>query len=80
MSITYRGMDVSTPDVTTQQEYDAFFAFDDQPTGRPLASYALWVDLRPDVLKRLLNLVHHIHAAESFSSALPYLTVYTAGG
>jgi len=80
MSITYRGMNVSEPDVTTPEEIEAFFAFDDQPTGRPLASYALWADLRPDVLKRLLNYVHFIHESESWSCPLPYLNIYAVGG
>jgi hypothetical protein len=80
MSITYRGMNVSEPDVTTPDEIEAFFGFTDQPTGRPLESYALWADLRPDVLKRLLNHVHFIHASESFACPLPYLVVYSVGG
>jgi hypothetical protein len=80
MSITYRGMNVSEPDVTTPEELEAFLTFSDQPTGRPLASYALWADLRPDVLKRLLNYVHQIHASETFSCPLPYLNIYTVGG
>lgn len=80
MSITYRGMNVSEPDVTTDAELAAFRGFDDQPTGRPLASYALWADLRPDVLKRLLNYVHQIHESESFSCPLPYLVLYSVGG
>ena len=74
MSITYRGMNVSEPDVTTPEELEAFFGFTDQPTGRPLESYALWAELRPDVLKRLLGFVHHIHESESWSCPLPYLT------
>jgi hypothetical protein len=80
MSITYRGMNVSEPEITTPEEYEAFFAFGDQPTGRPLASYALWADLRPDVLKRLLNHVHFIHEEETWSCPLPYLVVYSVGG
>ena len=80
MSITYRGMNVSEPDVTTPEELEAFFSYSDQPTGRPLASYALWADLRPDVLKRLLNYVHQIHATESWSCPLPYMNVYAVGG
>lgn len=80
MSITYRGMNVSEPDVTTQKELDAFMGFEDQPTGRPLASYELWAELRPDVLKRLLNFVHHIHDSESWSCPLPYLNTYAVGG
>lgn len=80
MSITYRGMNVSEPDVTTPAELEAFLGFADQPTGRPLASYALWAELRPDVLKRLMNFVHYIHATESFSCPLPYINLYTVGG
>lgn len=80
MSITYRGLDVSQPDVTTPEELEAFSAFGDQPTGRPLASYALWADLRPDVLKRLLGYVHQIHETETFSCPLPYLVIYSVGG
>src|SRR5215213_10028206 len=80
MSITYRGMNVSQPDVTTAEELDAFFAFGDQPTGRPLASYELWAHLRPDVLKRLLAYVHQIHDSESWSCPLPYLNIYAVGG
>ena len=80
MSITYRGMNVSEPDVTTPEELEAFFGFSDQPTGRPLESYALWAELRPDVLKRLLNFVHHIHDSESWSCPLPYLNIYAVGG
>jgi hypothetical protein len=78
--ITYRGMNVSAPDVTTPEELEAFFGFSDQPTGRPLESYALWAELRPDVLKRLLNFVHHIHESESWSCPLPYLNIYAVGG
>jgi hypothetical protein len=80
MSITYRGMNVSEPDATTQEEIDAFFGFSDQPTGRPLESYALWAELRPDVLKRLLNYVHFIHESESWGCPLPYLNIYAVGG
>ena len=80
MSITYRGMNVSKPDLTTAEELEAFSSFSDQPTGRPLASYALWADLRPDVLKRLLAYVHQIHASETFSCPLPYLITYSVGG
>ena len=78
--ITYRGMNVTAPDVTTPEELEAFFGFSDQPTGRPLESYALWAELRPDVLKRLLNFVHHIHDSESWSCPLPYLNIYAVGG
>lgn len=80
MRITYRGMDVSRPDVTTPEELEAFAAFGDQPTGRPLASYALWSELRPDVLKRLLAYVHQIHETETFSCPLPYMNLYAVGG
>jgi hypothetical protein len=73
-------MNVSEPDVTTPEELEAFFAFSDQPTGRPLASYELWANVRPDVLKRLLGYVHEIHESETFSCPLPYLNVYTVGG
>jgi hypothetical protein len=73
-------MNVSEPDVTTPEELEAFFAFSDQPTGRPLASYELWADVRPDVLKRLLGYVHEIHESETFSCPLPYLNVYAVGG
>jgi hypothetical protein len=80
MSITYRGMNVYEPEVTTSEELDAFFGFSDQPTGRPLASYEMWAHLRPDVLKRLLAYVHQIHESEDFSCPLPYLNIYTVGG
>jgi hypothetical protein len=80
MSITYRGMNVSEPEITTAEELQAFLGFADQPTGRPLASYALWADVRPDVLKRLLNFVHYIHTTESFSCPLPYINLYSVGG
>ena len=80
MSINYRGLDVSSPDVTTREELEAFFSFTDQPTGRPLGSYAMWADLRPDVLKRTLGWVHQIHESETFSCPLPYLNVYSVGG
>jgi hypothetical protein len=73
-------MNVSQPDVTTPEELEAFFGFDDQPTGRPLASYALWADLRPDVLKRLLGYVDQIHKTETFSCPLPYMNLYAVGG
>jgi hypothetical protein len=73
-------MNVSEPEVTTPEELEAFFGFTDQPTGRPLESYALWAELRPDVLKRLLNFVHHIHDSESWSCPLPYLNIYAVGG
>jgi hypothetical protein len=73
-------MNVSEPDVTTAEELEAFYGFSDQPTGRPLESYALWAELRPDVLKRLLNFVHHIHDSESWSCPLPYLNIYAVGG
>lgn len=76
----YRGLNISRPDATTPAELEAFRSFSDQPTGRPLASYELWADLRPDVLKRLLAYVHQIHESESFSCPLPYLNIYTVGG
>ncbi len=80
MSIVYRGMNVSEPDVTSAEELEAFLGFTDQPTGKPLAFYALWADLRPDMLKRLLNYVHHLHEEERFSCPLPYLNLYSVGG
>jgi hypothetical protein len=80
MSIMFRGMDISQPDITTPAELDAFLAFSDQPGGRPLASHWLWADLRPDVLKRHLNFSREIHDSESFSCALPYLNVYATHG
>lgn len=78
--IFYRGLNVSKPDVTSPEELAAFLAFSDQPTGRPLASYELWSELRPDVLKRLLAYVHQIHETENFSCPLPYMNVYAVGG
>jgi hypothetical protein len=80
VSITYRGLDVSQPEVTTPEEFEEFFSFGDQPTGKPLASYALWADLRADVLKRLLAYVHQIHDSEKFSCPLPYMNLYAVGG
>jgi len=80
MTITYRGMNVSDPEETTPEELEAFFAFGDQPTGRPLESYQFWAEMRPDVLKRLLAFVHQIHDSESFSCPLPYLNIYAVGG
>lgn len=80
MDIIYRGLNVSRPDVTTAEELAAFLGFSDQPTGRPLASYELWADLGPDVLKRLLAFVHQIHDSETFSCPLPYMNVYAVGG
>lgn len=80
MGITYRGLDVSEPEVTTAAELAEFASFGDQPTGKPLASYALWADLRPDVLKRLLAYVHQIHESETFSFPLPYMNLYAVGG
>jgi hypothetical protein len=80
MSITYRGMNVSEPDITRPEELEAFFSFSDQPTGRPLASYEQWAELRPDVLKRLLAYVHQIHASETFNCPLPYINLYAVGG
>src|SRR3954454_25135890 len=73
-------MNVSEPDVTAPEELEAFLAFADQPTGRPLASYEMWANLRPDVLKRLLAYVHQIHESETFSCPLPYLNIYSVGG
>jgi hypothetical protein len=80
MSIIYRGLNISEPDVTTAEERDAFFGFSDQPTGRPVPSYALLADLRPDALKRQLNHVYQLHSSESFSCPLPYLNLYILGG
>jgi hypothetical protein len=80
LSITYRGMNVSQPDVTTPEELAAFFDYSDQPGGRPLASYALWADVRPDVLKRNLGFFREIHESEAFQCSLPYLNVYAVGG
>jgi hypothetical protein len=80
MSIIFRGMDISNPDVTTPEELEAFLSFKDQPGGRPLASHWLWGDLRPDVLKRHLNFSREIHDSESFQTSLPYLNVYAAHG
>ena len=80
MTITYRGMNVSRPDVTTPEELAAFFDYADQPGGRPLASYAFWADLRPDVLKRNLAFFREIHESEAFPCSLPYLNVYATGG
>jgi hypothetical protein len=80
VTINYRGLNVFEPESTTPEELEAFFAFPDQPTGRPLESYALWAELRPDVLKRLLAWVYQIHESESFSCPLPYLNIYAVGG
>jgi hypothetical protein len=80
MSIIYRGLNISEPDVTTAEERDAFFSFTDQPTGRPVPSYALLANLRPDALKRQLGHVFQLHHSESFSCPLPYLNLYILGG
>ncbi len=80
MSIIFRGMDISQPEITTPEEIDAFLSFSDQPGGQPLASHGLWADLRPDVLKRHLNFSREIHDSESFQCSLPYLNVYAANG
>jgi hypothetical protein len=80
LTITYRGMNVSRPDLTTPEELEAFFAYADQPGGRPLPSYALWAELRPDVLKRNLGFFREIHASEAFPCSLPYLNIYAVGG
>lgn len=80
MAQRFRGLDLSRPDETTAAELEEFRAYRDQPGGRPLASSALWADLRPDVLKRQMRFAQEIHAAESFSSSLPFLMVYAAEG
>jgi hypothetical protein len=80
VSISFRGMNIMRPDVTTQAELEEYLSYKDQATGRPVASHALWADLRPDVLKRFLAFVYQIHGSETFSSPLPYLNVYAVGG
>ena len=80
MAIMYRGMNISEPDSTTEEELEEFFGFADQPGGRPLASYELWANLRPDVLKRNLAFFREIHESEAFKCSLPYLNIYAVGG
>jgi hypothetical protein len=76
----YRGLDLTQPDITTATELATFFAYGDQPGGRPLASYELFANLRPDVLKRNLAFSREIHASEQFKCSLPYLNVYALSG
>jgi hypothetical protein len=76
----YRGLDLSHPDVTSAEELEAFRAFADQPGGQPLASYALWAELRPDVLKRTLLFSREVHVSDKFKCSLPFLNVYAVGG
>jgi hypothetical protein len=76
----YRGLDLSRPDSTSREEVEEFRGFGDQPGGRPLASYELWAEERPDVLKRSLRFGREVHASESFTCTLPYLNLYAIGG
>ncbi|MCR6030084.1 hypothetical protein GGQ22_01330 [Nocardioides sp. zg-579] len=78
--IWYRGLNVSAFDATDPAEIEEFLAFGDQPGGGPVPSYEMWAKLRPDVLKRLLNYVHHIHKADAFETPLPYVNIYATGG
>jgi hypothetical protein len=80
VSITFRGMDIMRPDLTTQEELDEYLGYRDQASGKPVPSHAMWAELRPDVLKRFLGFVYQIHDSETFSSPLPYMNVYAVGG
>lgn len=76
----FRGLDLLSPDVLTSEEWDRHMALDSQPSGKPLPSYALWPELgRPDVYKRWLNQVYHLHNSESFSVSA-YLQYYAIAG
>ena len=80
MSDVYRGLDLARPDSTSERELEEFLGFGDQPGGRPLASFEFWARERPDVLKRSFAFTREVHAAESFTSTLPYLNLYAIGG
>ena len=76
----YRGSNLDLPDVTTAEELADFFAYTDQPSGRPLPSYAMWAELRPAILKRCLSWMTMIRQGKSWSSPPPYLNFYAAHG
>lgn len=52
METNDRGLDLTRPDEWTDQEADAFRAYYTRNLGGPLAAYELWIEHRPDVLKR----------------------------
>jgi hypothetical protein len=74
----FRGLNLLNPDEITPEEWSRHAALDKQPSGKPLPSYALWPNIgRPDVYKRWLNQVYHLHNSESmgFSAYLQYYAI-----
>jgi hypothetical protein len=74
----FRGLNLLSPDEITPEEWSRHAALDRQPGGKPLPSYALWPNIgRPDVYKRWLNQVYHLHNSESvgFSAYLQYYAI-----
>ena len=60
METNDRGLDLTRPDEWTDQEADAFRAYYTRNMGGPLAAYELWIENRPDVLKR-----HRLQAVQA---------------
>lgn len=76
----FRGLDLLQPDVMTDEEWNRHAGIAAQPGGSPLPSYAVWRTLgRPDVYKRWMNQVYHLHNSESFSFSA-YVVYYAIAG
>lgn len=76
----YRGLNLAAPELTTAEELAAFLADPNQPSGRPLASYELFAEVRPDMLKRTFAFSRALMESETFRCSLPYLNVYATHG
>lgn len=74
----FRGLNLLEPEQIADDEWARHMALTQQPSGRPLPSYTLWPNIgRPDVYKRWMNQVYHLHNSESFgfSAYLPYFVI-----
>lgn len=77
---SFRGLNLLQPEVMTDEEWQRHLALDAQPSGRPLPSYEVWHTIgRPDVYKRWMNEVYHLHNSESFGFSA-YLQYYLIEG
>jgi hypothetical protein len=65
------GLDVSSPDVTSAEEIAAFHAEYERTNKGRLDSYELWIEFRPDVLKRHKARSPHFFGPEAETFPLP---------
>ncbi len=70
------GLDVSNPDVTTQEEIDNFRAFYKRTKNEVMPAHEFWLEFRPDVLKRQRGRVRLNRVGGEGARQLPHILGY----